>query len=114
MRLKKKMGVSDWVNLFSYIYYHMEISKSKQKGLKLILIKLSGGLITDVDIFVNYMGYLPELNIMVDIDKDKLPEDVGSSIGSYLNKKYGNEVLTILKMLEIPFRGDVSFEVLNN
>ena len=92
----------------------MEISKSKQKGLKLILIKLSGSLITDVDIFVNYLAILPELNIMVDIDKDKLPEDVGSSINSYLDKKYGDKVLDILRVLEIPFRGTVSFEVLNN
>jgi|LakMenEpi03Aug12_release.lakeMendotaPanAssembly.Ray.scaffolds.fasta_scaffold1826850_1 hypothetical protein len=91
----------------------MDISKSKLKGIKLVLIKHSNELITDVDFFVNYLGYRPELVLMVDIDWDKLPDDVKNKPVYYLKEKYGESVHNILKMLEIPFNGDINFEVMN-
>ena len=91
----------------------MEISKSQEKGLKFYLIKISDGLITDVDFFVNYMGAFPELNIMVDVNWDGLPSDRAYNYNLYLKEKFANNIKTYFTMLDIPFRGRIEFDIMN-
>jgi hypothetical protein len=91
----------------------MEISKAQEKGLKLYLINISDGLITDVDIFVNYNNPFIELNVMVDVNWDKLPKERAYNYNLYLKETYSDEVRTFLTMVGVPFRGKIEFDILN-
>ena len=91
----------------------MDITKSQEKGLKYYLIKISEGLITDVDFFVNYMSVFPELNIMVDVDWDLLPPDKAYNYNLYLKEKFSDSVRTYLTMVDIPFKGRIEFDIVN-
>lgn len=91
----------------------MELTKSQSNGFKLYLMKISKGLFTDVDFFVNYMHVYPELVIMVDVNWDMLPPDRAYNYNLYLKEMFSDNVLTYLKMIDVPFRGRVEFEILN-
>ena len=91
----------------------MEITKKQENGLKTFLMEISKGLLTDVDFFVNYMGAFPELLIMVNVDWDKLPKEFAYNYNLWLRKKYTDDVLFFLKMVNIPFRGRVDFDIIN-
>ena len=91
----------------------MEISKSQENGLKYYLIKISNGLITDVDFFVNYMGVFPELNIMVDVNWEMLPSERAYNYNSYLKERFSDNVKTYLTMVDIPFNGRIEFDIMN-
>lgn len=95
------------------IYCHMDITKSQEKGLKFYLIKISKGLITDVDFFVNYMSVFPELNIMVDVNWELLPPDRAYNYNLYLKEKFSDSVRAYLTMVEIPFNGKIEFDIVN-
>lgn len=91
----------------------MDITKSQEKGLKFYLIKISNGIIKDVDLFVNYMSVFPELNIMVDVDWDLLPPDKAYNYNLYLKEKFSDNVRRYLTMVDIPFKGRIEFDIIN-
>jgi len=91
----------------------MELTKGQNNGLKKILIKLGDGLFTDVDFFVNYMGIFPELVVMVDVDWEKIPKEFAYNYEKWLKDNYAEHVKNFLTMIDIPFRGRITFEILN-
>ena len=91
----------------------MELTKAQENGLKKYLIKISDGLFTDIDFFVNYMGAFPELVIMSEVKWDKLPKEFAYNYEMWLKDNYSDEVKTFLTMVDVPFRGRISFEIMN-
>lgn len=91
----------------------MEISKAKIEGLKVYLIKISKGLITDVDFFVSYLSVFPKLNIMVDVTWELLPSDRAYNYNLYLEEKFSVKIKQYLTMVGIPFNGMIEFDIMN-
>jgi hypothetical protein len=98
--------------IFVFIVY-MDITKKQEESFKFYLIKISDGLITDVDFFVNYMGAFPELNIMVDVNWELLPPDRVYNYNLYLKEKFSDYIKFFFKMTGISFNGRIEFDILN-
>ena len=98
--------------IFVFIVY-MDITKKQEESFKFYLIKISEGLITDVDFFVNYMGAFPELNIMVDVNWELLPPDRAYNYNLYLKEKFSDDIKFFFEMTGISFNGRIEFDILN-
>jgi hypothetical protein len=91
----------------------MELTKGQESGLKKYLTKIGNGLFNDIDFFVNYMGVFPELVVMVDVDWNKLPKEFAYNYEKWLKDNYGEKVKEYFTMVSVPFRGRISFQIMN-
>jgi len=98
--------------IFVFIVY-MDITKKQEESFKFYLIKISKGLITDVDFFINYLSVFPKLTIMVEVSWELLPSDRAYNYNLYLEEKFSDYIKFFFEMTGISFNGRIEFDILN-
>lgn len=94
----------------------MELSTSQINAFQTYVKTIGKGLFTDVDLFVNYLGVYPDLTLMVDVNWDILKEigkDMAYNYNRFLLYKFEDDIRLFFKMMNIPYKGRVSFNIIN-